>query len=83
MLLLSLVSFGRGGENGDCQVWIFVCYFRLGITIYVTSSIGILPVGREMKNVFVTLIGILYGEKKENGDCSVKVWFVTFIGILW
>ena len=36
-----------------------------------------------MKNVFVTLIGILYGGREENGDCLVKVWFVTFIGILW
>ena len=70
LLLLSLVSFGRRGENGDCQVWVFVRYFRLGRTIFVTSSIGILPVGREMKNVFVTLIGILYGRREENGDRS-------------
>ena len=68
-MLLSLVSFGRRGENDDCQVWMFVRYFQFGRTIFVTSSIGILPVGREMKNVFVTLIGVLYGGREENGDC--------------
>ena len=65
LLLLSLVSFGRRGENGDCQVWVvfvtsicILCSDR-GENYFVTSSIGILLVGREMKNVVVTLIGIL------------------------
>ena len=47
-----------------------------GRTIFVTSSIGILLVGREMKNMVVTLIGILYGGREENSD--YLGWWLLF-----
>ena len=69
------VLHGGRGENDNCQVWVFIfdtsicilCGDR-GKNYFVMSSIGILLVRREMKNVFVTLIGILHGEMEENGD---------------
>ena len=85
--LIGVLHGGRG-ENCNCQVWVLfvtsICILRCdrGKNYFVTSSIGILLVGRKMKNMVVTLIGILHGVRGEKCNCLGQCLLLSLVSFV-